>query len=219
MMKTFLSIGSGPGIGFATAERFAKEGFHVVLSARTAEKTSALVEKLKAKGYSAEAKTVDAGNPASVTALVSAVEKQQGAIDVLHYNAAFIRQATIATQPVESFNSDLAVNIGGSLAATQAAAPGMIKHGSGTVFLTGGGFALSPHPDYLSISIGKAGIRAQALALFESLKEQGIHIASVTVATFVNPDSKEATDIGEEFWKLYSQPKDTWTAEVIYPQS
>ena len=120
MMKTFLSIGSGPGIGFATAERFAKEGFHVVLSARTAEKTSALVEKLKAKGYSAEAKTVDAGNPASVTALVSAVEKQQGAIDVLHYNAAFIRQATIATQPVESFNSDLAVNIGGSLAATQA---------------------------------------------------------------------------------------------------
>jgi NAD(P)-dependent dehydrogenase (short-subunit alcohol dehydrogenase family) len=27
-MKTFLSIGAGPGMGFATAERFAKEGFH-----------------------------------------------------------------------------------------------------------------------------------------------------------------------------------------------
>lgn len=33
-MKTFLSIGTGPGIGFATAERFAREGFRVVLSAR-----------------------------------------------------------------------------------------------------------------------------------------------------------------------------------------
>jgi NAD(P)-dependent dehydrogenase (short-subunit alcohol dehydrogenase family) len=30
-MKTFLSIGSGPGIGVATAERFASEGFDVVL--------------------------------------------------------------------------------------------------------------------------------------------------------------------------------------------
>ncbi len=218
-MKTFLSIGSGPGIGFATAERFAKEGFHVVLSARTAEKTKGLVDQLTAKGYSAEAKTVDAGNPASVSDLVAAVEKQHGAIEVLHYNAAFVRQATIASQPVESFNTDLAVNIGGSLAATQAVAPAMIKNGSGTVLLTGGGFALSPHPDYLSISIGKAGIRAQALALFDALKEQGIHIASVTVATFVNPDSKEATDIGEEFWKLYSQPKGAWTAEVVYPQN
>ena len=26
-MKTFLSIGSGPGMGLATAERFAKEDF------------------------------------------------------------------------------------------------------------------------------------------------------------------------------------------------
>ncbi|HSH86157.1 MAG TPA: SDR family NAD(P)-dependent oxidoreductase [Methylophilus sp.] len=218
-MKTFLSIGSGPGIGFATAERFAKEGFHVVLSARTAEKTKRLVDQLTAKGYSAEAKTVDAGNPASVSNLVAAVEKQHGAIEVLHYNAAFVRQATIASQPIESFNTDLAVNIGGSLAATQAVAQAMVKNGSGTVLLTGGGFALSPHPDYLSISIGKAGIRAQALALFDALKEQGIHIASVTVGTFVNPDSKEATDIGEEFWKLYSQPKSAWTAEVMYPQN
>ena len=38
-MKTFLSIGSGPGMGMATAERFAKEGFQIVLSARDAAKT------------------------------------------------------------------------------------------------------------------------------------------------------------------------------------
>ena len=35
-MKTFLSIGAGPGMGFATADRFAKEGFQVVLAARSA---------------------------------------------------------------------------------------------------------------------------------------------------------------------------------------
>lgn len=98
-MKTFLSIGTGPGIGLATAERFAKEGFHVILSARNVEKTQSLVEKLKAKGYSAEAKTVDASNPASVAALVASADEEHGSIDVLHYNAAALRQATISSQP------------------------------------------------------------------------------------------------------------------------
>lgn len=215
-MKTFLSIGTGPGIGFATAERFAKEGFHVILSARAAEKLQALVDKLKAKGYSAESKTVDAGDPAGVATLVASIEMQHGAIDVLHYNAAALRQATINSQSQDTFVPDLAVNIGGALAATQAAGPLMLKNGSGTVLYTGGGFALSPHPEYLSISIGKAGIRALALGLFESFKQQGVHVATVTVAAMVSPDSKESSDISEEFWKLYSQPKDSWTAEVTY---
>lgn len=80
-----------------------------------------------------------------------------------------------------------------------------------------GGFALYPHPDFLSLSIGKAGIRNLTLGLFEPLKEQGIHIASVTVSTVVSPDSKEAKDVGELFWELHNQPVDEWTAEVSYP--
>jgi len=34
MSKTFLSIASGPGIGLATARRFGREGYRVVLAAR-----------------------------------------------------------------------------------------------------------------------------------------------------------------------------------------
>lgn len=218
-MKTFLSIGSGPGIGYATAERFAKAGFRIVLSARSIEKTQALAEKLIRQGYSASVHKVDATDAASVVALIAEVEKQYGSLDVLHYNAANLRQANIASQPRDTFYSDLAVNIGGALVAAQAAAPALAKSGSGALLLTGGGFALFPHPDYLSLSIGKAGIRAQALGLFESFKEQHIHVATVTVATFVNPDSKESTDIAEAFWQLYEQPKDAWTAEVTYPAS
>lgn len=33
-MKTFLSIGSGPGIGLDTAIRFAREGYRVILTSR-----------------------------------------------------------------------------------------------------------------------------------------------------------------------------------------
>ena len=216
-MKTFLGIGSGPGIGLATAERFAREGFRLVLANRTLEKTQALVDQLKAKGYQAEARTVDASDPAKVAALVAETENQYGSIDVLHYNAANLRQTSIHSQTNDTFVSDLAVNIGGALAAVQAVAPKMKGAKKGTILLTGGGFALHPHPDYLSISIGKAGIRALALGLFESFKEIGIHVATVTVAMFVNPGSKEAQDVGEQFWLLHSQAPEQWVAEVIHP--
>jgi short-subunit dehydrogenase len=216
-MKTFLSIGSGPGIGLATAERFAREGFRIILSARSLDKTQALADQLKAKGYQAEVRSVDASEPNNVAALIAEVESQYGGIEVLHYNAANLRQASIFTQPSDTFVNDLAVNIGGALAATKAAAPKMAASQTGTILLTGGGFAVYPSADYLSLSIGKAGIRALALAVFEPFKAQGIHVATVTVAMFVTPASKEAQDIGEQFWLLHSQSQDQWTAEVIYP--
>lgn len=218
-MKTFLSIGTGPGIGLATAERFAKEGFRIVVSARTADKTSALAEKLKASGYEADVQVVEAGSPADVAALVTRVEEQYGAIDVLHYNAASMRQSTLQAQPLETLVGDLAVNIGGALAAVQAVLPYMLQKKSGTILLTGGGFALYPSPDFISLSIGKAGLRNLTLGLFESLKSEGIHIASVSVATSVTPGSKEAWDIAESFWQLHAQPKDSWVPEVTYPSN
>lgn len=215
-MKTFLSIGAGPGMGLETAARFAREGFQVILSARNEQKTRDLAEQLKAKGYKAEVRTVDASDPSSVANLVGSVEREFGGIDVLHYNAAGMRKATLAEQPRDTFNGDLAVNIGGAIAAAQAVAPKMAERRSGTILLTGGGFGLQPHPDYLSLSIGKAGIRALALGLFDSFKEKGIHVATVTVAGFVNPGSEDAKAVGEQFWKFHNQPQGSWEVEAVY---
>ena len=215
-MKTFLSIGSGPGIGLATAERFAKEGFQVVLSARNAVKTQELARQLNAKSLKAEARTVNAADPSVVASLIADVEKRFGAIDVLHYNVASIRKATLEEQPRDAFNTDLAVNIGGALVAAQSVASKMSERGAGTILLTGGGLALEPNQDYLSLSIGKAGIRAMAHALFQGLRENGIHVATVTVAAAVSPGSRSAEAVAEHFWQLHSQPKGSWTPEVKY---
>jgi NAD(P)-dependent dehydrogenase (short-subunit alcohol dehydrogenase family) len=215
-MKTFLSIGAGPGMGFATAERFAKEGFQVVLAARSVARTQELAERLTRNGYKASVREVDSGDPKGVAELVADVQREHGAIDVLHYNAASMRKATLAEQPRDSFNDDLAVNIGGALVAAQAVAPRMETQNSGAILLTGGGFALAPSPDYLSVSIGKAGIRALAHGLFEPFREKGIHVATVTVCTLVAPDSKEASSVAEQFWHLYSQPKHAWAVEENY---
>ena len=215
-MKTFLSIGSGPGMGLATAERFAKEGFQVVLSARNAAKTQEFARQLNAKGLKADARTVNAAEPSSIASLIADVEKRVGSIEVLHYNVASIRKATLEEQPRDTFNTDLAVNIGGALVAVQSVASKMSERGAGTILLTGGGLALEPNPDYLSLSIGKAGIRAMAYALFHGLREKGIHVATVTVAAVVAPGSKNADAVAEHFWQLHSQPKGSWASEVKY---
>ncbi|WP_426124139.1 SDR family NAD(P)-dependent oxidoreductase [Pararhizobium sp. PWRC1-1] len=215
-MKVFLSIGSGPGIGLATAERFAKGGFHVVLTARNADKVSKLARNLKEEGYSAEAHFVDASDISALTNLVEKIERDHSRIDVLHYNAASLRQATLLDQPTDTFLGDLAVNIGGAMAAAKAVSSKMIERGDGAIFFTGGFFGLTPNPDFSSLSIGKAGIRNLALGLFDGHKDQGVHVATVTVAALIEAGSKEAVAIGEEYWKLYSQDRAAWTAEVTY---
>jgi NAD(P)-dependent dehydrogenase (short-subunit alcohol dehydrogenase family) len=157
---------------------------------------------------------VDSSDPDSIAELVAEAQRLHGSIDVLHYNAASNRKASLSEQPRDSFNNDLAVNIGGALVAAQAVAPKMEEQKSGAILLTGGGFALAPSAEYLSISIGKAGIRALALGLFEPFREKGIHVATVTVCTLVSPGSKEASSVADQFWQLYSQTKDSWTAEA-----
>jgi NAD(P)-dependent dehydrogenase (short-subunit alcohol dehydrogenase family) len=216
-MKTFLSIGSGVGMSFATAARFATEGFQIVLSSRTAAKVRELGDRLKRQGYPVEVRTVDSAKPESVLALIAEVQRQFGSIDVLHYNAASMRKATLTEQPRDTFVEDLTVNIGGALIAAQAVSEQMGQRRSGTILLTGGGYSLAPNPQFLSLSIGKAGIRAFALGAFETLKQKGIHLGTVTVQVNVKADSAETEAVAELFWQLYSQPIWEWTAELKYP--
>jgi NAD(P)-dependent dehydrogenase (short-subunit alcohol dehydrogenase family) len=215
-MKTFVSIGTGPGMGFATAERFAKEGYTVVLAARSAEKVRDLATQLTRNGLKAEAATVDTSNGASVEALIADVKRRHGSVDVVHYNAASMREAKIGDQPTDTFVSDLATNIGGAQAAAKAAEKVMTTQEAGSLLLTGGGFALAPSPDFISLSIGKAGIRALALGLFDDFKTKGIHVGTVTVAAWVSPGSDHAAAVAEHFWKLHNEQPGAWTNEVHY---
>jgi len=216
-MKTFLSIGSGPGIGVATAERFAKEGFRIVLTSRDSTKLIQRANELRDQGFEVVTKSVDAGNLESVQNLIRVVEAEFGTIDVLHFNAASMHSATIENQPAETFVPDLVVNIGAALVATQAVSRGMLSRSNGTILLTGGVFATTPHPEYLSLSIGKAGIRNLTYGIFETFKARGVHVATVTVSTLVSAGSEEARGIAEAFWELYAEPRENWRAETIFP--
>ena len=109
--------------------------------------------------------------------------------------------------PVETTQRNLSVDILGALAAIKYFAPYMVKRRKGTILLTGGGLALAPSAEYLSLSIGKAGIRCLAQALFPQLSAKGIHIATLRVAMMVRPGSEQAVAAAEAFWNLHAEPE------------
>jgi len=216
-MMTFLSIGTGPGVGVASAARFAAEGFHTVLSSRTPAKLQAFADAFRQAGGSGETMQVDASDAASIQSLITTVLAQRGAIDVLHYNAASLRQASIADQPAQSFLSDLSVNIAGAMLAIQAISPSMFARAQGSILLTGGQFAITPQPAYISLSIGKAGIRALAQGLFDEFKRGGVHVGTVTVSASGGNDQAWSTGVAQAFWQLHSASPDAWVPEIAYP--
>lgn len=222
-MKTYLCIGAGPGISLATAKRFGREGYRIVLASRSAADNIRLSEQLKDDRIIVCYETTNAADPAQVAALI---EKYQGEqLEVVHYNAGVLHYDStgalimegVEKQTPEAISSDVAINITGALVAISKTIPVMTARGYGTILLTSGGLSVEPTADLLTLSVGKAGIRTMNMALFEPLKAKGVHIASVRVSTLVASDPGHPGKIAEEFWKLHAQPKDRWTWETVYP--
>jgi len=74
--KTAIITGGGSGIGFAIAERFAREGAHVVITGRRQERLDAAVAQI---GRGARAVRTDVADESQVKRLIDSVES----LDVL----------------------------------------------------------------------------------------------------------------------------------------
>lgn len=214
MQKLFISIGSGPGIGLSTAVRFAREGFTPVLASRDTAKLEVLADEVrKASGQEAIIYRLDAGDSQQVAAL--AEQYGQNAA-VVHYNAAVLRPQPLSEMSFDSMSNDIQVGLTNALAAVKAFSPAMMEKKQGTILLTGGGLALAPMEEFLTLSITKAGIRCLSQGLFEKLAEHNVHIASLTVAKQVDEAEDDPAKIAEIFWGIHAQPRDTWTWEERY---
>jgi short-subunit dehydrogenase len=212
MAGVFLSIGAGPGIGLSTARRFATEGFRVVLAARTVEEVLAK-DLRRGPNAGVEIASVDCSDSFQVAELVGRYAPE---LEVIHYNAAVIRAQTLQEQSLESIAADIEVNIASALVAVKQAAEAMSARRRGSILLTGGIVGVKPVSNLLTLSVGKAGLRCAAEALFPDFSAQGVHIAVLTIGTGITPGSTSAEAVGEAFWRLHAQPRDQWVWEASY---
>lgn len=215
--KVLAIVGMGKGISYAVAEKFAKEGFTVAMISRNEDSLRSFQAQLTQAGHQAAIFPADAGDEASLNAAFFKMRDTVGAADVLFYNAAALRKEVPSHLKAAELMSDFSVSVAGALIAAQAVLPAMRARKKGAILFTGGGLAIKPYKDYASLAIGKAGIRSLAFTLAQELKPEGIRVGTVTVCGFVSAEDPKYNPpaIAEEFWKLYSRPKQQ-EVEIVY---
>jgi NAD(P)-dependent dehydrogenase (short-subunit alcohol dehydrogenase family) len=209
-------LGAGPGIGRAVAQRFATAGMPVAVVARTRATVDAVAAGITAAAPGdVLALTADVSDEPALRSALEAAAERFGVPDVVVYNAALIRADGPGELAAAGQLAAWSVNVVGALTAAAQAIPGMAARGSGTFLLTGG--MPEPKAQYVSLSLGKAAIRALAAMLDEQYGPSGVHVATVTVAGPVAPGGAwDPDDVAEHYWRLHQQPRETWTHEVVH---
>ena len=88
--KVVLVTGGGRGIGRATALVFAQAGADVIVVARTRGDVNSVAREVRALGVRSMAVTADVSSAEDVHAMMRAVNRRFGGVDVLVNNAAII---------------------------------------------------------------------------------------------------------------------------------
>jgi NAD(P)-dependent dehydrogenase (short-subunit alcohol dehydrogenase family) len=124
--RPVLITGCSTGIGRATAERLAADGWNVHATARRLES----IEDLAQRGCKIHA--LDVTDESSMTTAVETVEAD-GPIGALVNNAGYSQSGAIETIPMESVRRQFETNVFGLMRMCQLVLPGMRRAGSGRI--------------------------------------------------------------------------------------
>ena len=132
--RVALVTGASRGIGRAVAVALAREGLRVAINYREREKEAlAVCAEIEALDRRAAAFRADVSQSAEVDALVTAVEKQLGPIDVLVNNAGIARSQQIDEVAESDWDEILSVNLKSVFLVTRRVLPGMRTRGFGRI--------------------------------------------------------------------------------------
>jgi len=150
-----LLVGAGAGLGLAVARRFAAGGYRVTLVARNAGRLADLARSLDDTGAEINTVEADASSPEDLRARMTELYRGEGAPGVVIYNAVLSAPDRLLTSTVAHLQEAYAVDVIGAIVVAQEASPAMKAAGSGTMIVTGGGFADHPVPALATVSLGK----------------------------------------------------------------
>jgi len=159
--KAALVTGAATGIGRSAVLALARAGYDVAVnyasSESAARETAAQAEKL---GVRALALKCDVSDEAGVRAMLAAIDKAFGRLDVLVNNAgttASWKPKDLESLSLEEWDRVFAVNVRGLFQVTRAAVP-LLKKSKGCVVNTASIVGLRPGPQPLPYAASKAAV-------------------------------------------------------------
>lgn len=171
-MKTALITGGSRGIGAATARRFAKEGFRVIINYNNSE--------AQAKALAAEtggiAIRADVGSPEQVAAMAEKITAEHGALDVIVNNAGIAHFGLLTDMSEAEWQNLVNINLGGAFRVTKGLIRPMIAAGRGCVINISSMWGQVGASCEAAYSASKAGLIGLTKALAKELGPSGIRV-------------------------------------------
>lgn len=171
--------GASAGIGAATARALAQRGAHVVLSARRAERLTALVDELAAYPGARLALPGDVQDEAYCRQLVADTVTHFGRLDILINNAGLGHRSRISQIDSASLHTILNTNLLGPLYLTQAALPQLRAQGRGQIINISSIVSRRPFADNGIYAASKAALDIISRTLRLELAGSGVVVTLV----------------------------------------
>ena len=172
--------GASSGIGQALARRLARDGRHLVVTARRLELLEELARELAtAHGIRATAIASDLARPDGPASLVSELERRGLEVDWLVNNAGFSTAGRFDCLPVERELEEVRVNLKAPVELTARLLPGMVARGRGVVMNVASLVGFGPMPYCATYAATKAFLLSFSEALAVELAATGVHVVCV----------------------------------------
>ena len=205
-----LITGAGSGIGAAIAQAFAREGAHVAVHARSAERARPTVDAIEAEGGRAFAAVADLRDRAAVAPACAAAIDRLGGLDILVNNAGIFIRKEVAELDLASWDAMVETNLTASLLVTQAALPAIRASGAGaSVIFLSSIAAGARSAAWATYAMTKSGLNAFMHCLADELGPAGVRVNAICpgwVETRMAQDVHRdlAADLGIDYGAHYA---------------
>jgi NAD(P)-dependent dehydrogenase (short-subunit alcohol dehydrogenase family) len=180
-----LVTGASRGIGAATAEALAREGAHVVITARTTAGLEEVEDRIHEAGGTATIAPLDLTEQDSIGKLATALAERWDKLDLLVLNAAMLGSlAPVAQIDGKEFNQVLTLNLLAQKSLIAAFDPMLRRSDSGRLIAITSSVGRNPRAYWGAYGASKAALETLVLAYAEEVR----NLAPLRVA-IVDPGS------------------------------
>ena len=182
MKKAVFVTGATVGTGFATALRFAKEGYDVFITSRNEKNAQEAAEKIAEEtGVFAMGFGLDAGDEQDVIDIFKIIDETGRVVKTVVLNAANMgfgsdpaKGLDFFTQTKEDFMGVFETNLGWNFTIVRQAALRMKENGGGAIVFISSNTAYRAIPNRAAYCASKGGINSLSKALAVDLGRYGI---------------------------------------------
>jgi len=181
--KTALITAAGQGIGFATAELFAREGARVIATDIRLDTLASLSNSLPVEG-----RRLDVRDPQAIAALA----RELGAIDVLFNCAGFVHAGSVLEATEEDWDFAFDLNVKAMYRTIRAFLPAMLDAGGGSIInMSSAASSVKGVPNRCAYGASKAAVIGLTKSVAADFVTRGIRCNAICPGTVASPSLEE----------------------------